>query len=332
MPVKQKILVTGGAGFIGSEFVRQLAIAQKPVTVIDAITYAGDRHRLRSAKGAYTFHAVDIGNSRRLNNVFQREKPHTVVHFAAETHVDRSLQDVAPFIRANIEGTQNLIQASLKHNIKKFVHISTDEIYGQSEKGRFKETAAINPRNPYSATKASAEMLVQSAIHTYKLPGLIIRPANNYGPWQYPEKLIPVVILKATQNRPVPVYGRGEQIREWLHVSDCCAAIRRIMQKGQLGEIYNIGTHFEKNNLTTVKTILSILNKPHSLIAFVKDRPGHDFRYSVNYSKLKALGWRSHISFHQGIKQTIEWYQEHMDWMTSKLEFLEKYWKKVYKS
>ena len=328
---RPKILITGGAGFIGSEFVRQAVKKGQKIVVIDKLTYSGDLERLKEIKGKYTFYKTDICQKAKLEAVIKKEKPDQIVHFAAETHVDRSIQDPLPFIQTNITGTQNLIDLSLKYKVKKFVHISTDEVYGESQKGRFPETAALKPKNPYSATKAAAELMVRAAIKTHHFPAIIIRPANNYGPWQYPEKLIPVIILKALKNRKVPVYGKGKQIREWLHVADCAEGIHLIVKKGKIGEAYNVGTYFERENLVTVKTILKLLKKPASLIEFVADRPGHDFRYSVSYAKIKQLGWSPKITFATGIKQTVQWYLSHLNWMEGKLHLLESYWKNVYK-
>ncbi len=332
MPKSQlKILVTGGAGFIGSEFVRQAAQKGQKIVVVDKLTYAGDLQRLKEIKGRYTFHKVDICQKAKLEAIIKKEKPHTIVHFAAETHVDRSIQDALPFIQTNVTGTQNLIDLSRQHKVKRFLHISTDEVYGESQRGRFLETAALKPKNPYSATKTAAELLVHAAIKTYHFPAIIIRPANNYGPWQYPEKLIPVLILKALKNKKVPVYGKGKQIREWLHVEDCAKGVHLILKKGKIGEAYNIGTYFERENIVTVKTLLKLLVKPKSLIQFVKDRPGHDFRYSVNCAKIKKLGWTPKVTFTSGIKQTAQWYLSHLGWMDKKLHSIEAYWKNVYK-
>ena len=328
---KSKILVTGGAGFIGSEFVRQAINRGQNVVVVDKLTYAGDLERLKEVKGKYTFYKTDIFQKAKLEAVVRKERPHIVVHFAAETHVDRSLQDVEPFIRTNIGGTQNLIDLSQKYNVQKFVQISTDEVYGERLKGRFLETGALRPKNPYSATKASAEFLVWAAVKTYQFPAIIVRPANNYGPWQYPEKLIPVVIMKALSGQKVPVYGKGKQVREWLHVQDCVEGIRFILDRGEIGETYNIGTYFERENITTVQTILQLLGKSERLIQFVQDRQGHDFRYSLDCSKLRRLGWRPKIVFRHGIQQTLQWYLTHYGWMEKKRRVLEIYWKNVYK-
>ncbi len=305
----RRLLVTGGAGFIGSEFVRQGVRRGYQLVVVDCLSYAGDLKRLRQVSRDISFKKIDICDRKKLEALFQAEKFDALVHFAAETHVDRSLKDNLPFIRTNVLGTQNLIDLSLKYGIKSFVHISTDEVYGQSLKGFFKESDPLKPRNPYSVTKTAADLLVQAAIHSFELPAMIIRPANNYGPWQFPEKLIPVVISKALKGQKVPVYGKGHQIREWLHVSDCAEGIFLVLEKGKIGDIYNIGSCFERRNIDTVKTILKCLGKKNDLIQFVPDRPGHDFRYSVDCAKICKLGWRPRVAFEDGIKSTIAWYQ-----------------------
>jgi dTDP-glucose 4,6-dehydratase len=314
----QKILVTGGAGFIGSEFVRQGAKDCRRIVVVDNLSYAGDLARLKDVRGGITFYKVDISQREKLEAVFRKEKPAQVVHFAAETHVDRSIKDARPFLNTNIVGTQNIIECAMKHGVKKMVHISTDEIYGQSTAGWFKETDPIQPRNPYSATKASAELLVNAARLTYGLPAVIVRPSNNYGLWQYPEKFLPVIISNALKDQAIPVYGKGAQIREWLHVSDCARAIYTVLKKGKVGEVYNIGTKFESRNIDTVKNILKLLGKSEDLITFVPDRLGHDFRYSVAWDKLKKLGWSPKVSFKDGIRQTIEWYTKNQRWVERK--------------
>ncbi len=326
------LLVTGGAGFIGSEFVRQAVNNGLNIVVLDKISYSGDLERLSSVKHKIQFYKTDIAQKTALENVFKKVKPTAIVHFAAETHVDRSIHhSIDPFIQANVIGTQNLIELSRKYQIKRFIHISTDEVYGQSRSGKFKENSPISPNNPYSATKASAEMLVKAAIHTFEFPAIIIRPANNYGPWQYPEKFIPVIITKALKGANIPVYGKGLQIREWLHVTDCASAIHFILKKGTIGEAYNIGSYFEKPNIETAKTVLKLLGKNKDQIEFVKDRPGHDFRYSVDCEKLHKLGWKPKVTFKEGISQTVDWYMSHQDWLKKKIDFLEKYWKTVYR-
>lgn len=327
-----KILVTGGAGFIGSEFVRQRVSQGYKIIVLDKLTYAGDLKRLKSIDGKYKFYKVDICNEEKVRAVFKKERPTVVVHFAAETHVDRSIMDVKPFIKTNIEGTNVLIKVSLKYNIKKFIHISTDEVYGEIKRGKFTEESPLRPSNPYSATKASADLLIKAAIRTYKFPAIIIRPSNNYGQWQYPEKFIPVIILKALRNKKIPVYGKGENIREWLHVSDCNKAILTVMKKGKTGEIYNIGSNMEKRNIQVAQTILKSLNKPFTLIQFVKDRPGHDWRYSLSCHKIHKLGWRPLMTFANGINETLFWSQDNFNWLEATLKSLQSYWKKVYKN
>ncbi len=325
-----KLLITGGCGFIGSAFTRQAITSGYKVVVVDKITYAGDEARLRDFKGKYKFYKTDICNEKKISEIVKNEKPDVIIHFAAETHVDRSILDARAFIDTNVSGTQNLINVSRKFKISKFVHISTDEIYGDSKSGTFTETSQLKPSNPYSATKAAADMLVKAAIRTYNFPAIIIRPSNNYGPWQYPEKLVPVVILKALNNQKVPVYGVGAQIREWLFVEDCARGIRLILKKGKIGEAYNIGSYFEKKNLDTVKRILKEVGKPEDLIKFVQDRPGHDFRYSLNCEKVRKLGWRPKVNFESGIKETVKWYLDNLGWTKNKLTVLQKYWKLVY--
>ncbi len=325
-----KILITGGAGFIGSQFVRQSVKKNYKLVVVDKLTYAGDLARLAQVSSKIQFYKTDICDHKKLHAILKKETPNVIIHFAAETHVDRSIQDAAAFIKTNVYGTQNLIDLAREFKIKKFIHISTDEIYGESKSGYFKETDPLKAKNPYSSTKASGELLVQAAVHTFGFPAIIIRPANNYGPWQYPEKLIPVIILKALNNTKVPVYGKGAQIREWLHVTDCASAIDTILQKGKIGEIYNIGSYFEQQNIATVKMILDQLGKSHELIEFIADRLGHDFRYSVDCSKLEKLGWKAKVDFKKGLQETIQWYREHESWLVKKRSFLETYWKKAY--
>jgi len=326
----KNILVTGGAGFIGSEFVRQAVKKGYKVTVIDKLTYAGDLSRLKICQKQVKFNKTDIANKPALSKIFQKLKPQLVIHFAAETHVDRSILDAKAFIDTNVTGTQNLIDLSKKCKVKKFLHISTDEVYGDSLSGTFKETDPLKPNNPYAATKTSAELLVRAAIRTYHFPAIIIRPANNYGPWQYPEKFIPVIIIKALHGQKIPVYGKGLQIREWLYVGDCADAVHVILKKGKIGEIYNIGSYYECPNIKTAKIALKLLGKSEKQIQFVKDRPGHDFRYSVNYAKIKKLGWKPKTSFTKGIRETVDWYQQNIPWLERKFKVLQNYWKKVY--
>lgn len=313
-----KILVTGGAGFIGSEFVRQCVNGPGRVVVVDKLTYAGDLRRLKAVKEKIIFYKADICNRENIDGIFRKERPDFAVHFAAESHVDRSICDAAPFLETNIKGTQVLLDASRKWGLKKFVHISTDEVYGEIKKGQFFETSSFNPNSPYSVSKAASDMLVSAHARTYGLPAVIVRPSNNYGPWQYPEKLIPVVIRRALSNKKVPVYAKGLNVREWLHVCDSAAAILVVMQKGRAGHAYNIGSGEERRNIDTVKAILKLLGKPESLIDFVQDRPGHDIRYSLNTRKIRNdLGWQAKIKFIQGLEDTVKWYLKNRKWVDS---------------
>ncbi|MCP4372881.1 MAG: dTDP-glucose 4,6-dehydratase [Deltaproteobacteria bacterium] len=302
------------------------------VVVVDKLTYAADRERLKEVEGKYTFYNADICNKSSIKDIFEQEKPDKVVHFAAESHVDRSILDSDEFITTNVQGTQILLDRAKESGIDKFIHISTDEVYGDIEKGQFYETTPLNPSSPYSASKAAADLLTQAYMRTFNFPAIILRPSNNYGPWQFPEKFIPVIIYKALKNEKIPVYGKGLNIREWLHVSDCVDAVFKIMGKGKIGEIYNIGSGNERTNIDIVKKILDILEKPHSLLNFVQDRPGHDLRYSVSCTKLKEeLSWATELDFDRGINETVHWYKENFDWLESMVHYLTGYWQKVYK-
>jgi len=328
----KKILVTGGAGFIGSEFIRKSVNKGWDIAVIDDLAYAGDRERLREIGDKFTFFKKNICDKKAVARIFKNEKPDIVVHFAAESHVDRSIQSSEPFIKANVEGTQVMLDSARAAGVEKFVHISTDEVYGDIEKGQFFEHTAFNPSSPYSASKAAADLLVRSYVRTFKFPAVILRPSNNYGPWQYPEKFIPVIIYKALNNEKIPVYGKGLNVREWMHVSDCVNAVFKVISKGKTGEAYNIGSGNEKKNIEVAERILDILDKPRTLIEFVADRPGHDIRYSLNAEKVqRETGWKPVISFDRGIEQTVSWYKEHAYWLNKKIVFLRAYWKKVYK-
>ncbi len=328
-----KLLVTGGAGFIGSEFVRQAVERGFDTAVVDKLTYAGDLERLKSVNEKIRFYKADITNREFMEYIFKTEKPDVIVHWAAESHVDRSILDASPFIDANVKGTQVLLDLSKESNIRLFVNIATDEVYGElGEEGQFYEDTPLVPNSPYSASKASADMLGRAYYRTYGLPVITVRPSNNYGWWQYPEKLIPVVIIKALNNEPIPVYGTGENIREWLFVSDCAEAVFEIIQKGKIGEIYNVGSGQEKRNIDVVRAILNILGKSEDLIEFVKDRPGHDFRYSLSTEKIKKeIGWQAKVKFEEGVEKTVKWYLDNMDWVERKLKHLKDYWEKVYK-
>src|SRR5512135_209510 len=314
-----KILVTGGAGFIGSAFVRSLVRRGHRMVVVDKLTYAGDILRLEDAAASCAFYRVDICDAARLDKILVKEKPSAVVHFAAETHVDRSIRDATPFMTANVAGTQILMDACRRRRIAKFVHISSDEVYGEIRKGSFRENSPFAPNSPYAASKAAADLLVRSYVRTYGFPAMICRPCNNYGPWQYPEKLIPVVIAKALGDHKVPVYGRGANIREWLYVADCADAIFCVLERGRMCEAYNVGSGWSRRNIDTIKTILGLLDKSHSLIQYVKDRPGHDFRYCLDFSRVRRLGWRPAVSPTQGLRSVVAWYRAHQSWLMNKM-------------
>ena len=337
-----KILVTGAAGFIGSAFVRllinklgrllffenKLREGNVPV-VIDKLTYAGDLERLQEVKGKFKFYKTDICDKSRVESIFAKEKPDIVVHFAAESHVDRSIIDAVPFIETNIKGTQIIIDACRKHNVKRFIFISTDEVYGEIANGKFSENSPIRPNSPYAASKAAADLLVQAYIRTNKFPAIIIRPSNNYGPWQYPEKLISLSILKILDGAKIPVYGKGQNMREWLYVEDCAAGILKIMHKGKIGEVYNLGSAQESKNINTVKLLLKTLKVSQDRFEFVKDRLGHDLRYSLNSNKLyQRLGWRPNVLLAQGLRFTVDWSLTHQAWLKNKLNDINKLYNK----
>ena len=331
-----KVLVTGGAGFIGSAVVRYL-INETDNTVIniDKLTYAGHLESVEpiADSSRYHFEQVDICNTEKVQRIFDDYRPDSIIHLAAESHVDRSIDGSAEFIRTNIVGTHNLLKVSkeyyegLGHNEKerfRFLHVSTDEVYGElGKEGFFKETTSYDPRSPYSASKASSDHLARAWFHTYNFPVLITNCSNNYGPYQFPEKLIPVVILKALQGADIPVYGDGTNVRDWLYVDDHARALLNVLKEGSLGETYNIGGHNEKKNIDVVKTICSILDELQpkadgsyeDQITFVTDRPGHDFRYAIDATKIEAeLGWTPEETFESGIEATIKWYLENIDW------------------
>jgi len=314
-----KILITGGAGFIGSAFVRLAAKNGHKAVIIDKLTYAGDLARLNEAKGKFKFYKTDICDKAKVERIFKQEKPQTVVHFAAESHVDRSILDAKAFMETNTIGTHILLDVARKYKIKRFIHTSTDEVYGEISKGQFTEDSPLNPNSPYAASKAAADLLVKSYIRTFKFPAIIVRPSNNYGPWQYPEKLIPLAILKILRNQRVPVYAKGENIREWLYVEDCAKGIMQILQKGRTGQIYNLGSNEEKENIEVVKTILKILHASEKMIEFIKDRPGHDIRYRLDSKKAyREINWRPEIKFEEGIKFTVYWCLKNRNWLFSK--------------
>lgn len=317
----KKVLVTGGAGFIGGNFVHYM-VAKYPeyhIFNLDALTYAGDltKHQKIEGKSNYTFVHTDITKSLEIHKLFEKEQFDYVVHFAAESHVDRSIREPEVFIRTNILGTQILLEAAKRIGVQKFVHISTDEVYGELDFDPdtfFTEETPLQPNSPYSASKASSDFLVRSYYETFDLPVNITRCSNNYGPYHFPEKLIPLTISRIINDEPVPIYGDGKHIRDWLHVEDHCSAIDLVLHKGELGEVYNIGGHNEKTNLEVVQTIIKALGKSEELIQYVPDRLGHDRRYAIDPSKLERLGWVPVYSFDSGIQQTITWYLENQIW------------------
>ncbi|MBI5347242.1 MAG: dTDP-glucose 4,6-dehydratase [Candidatus Aenigmarchaeota archaeon] len=305
-----KLLVTGGAGFIGSNFVNLFA-EKYDITVLDKLTYCGCMENLRDVMNKITFVKADVCDAAAVEKAIK--DCDAVVHYAAQSHVDRSITDSDVFIKTNVLGTHTMLEAARKHDVR-FVHISTDEIYGQIESGSWTEQSPLCPRNPYSASKAAADMLAQAYFTTYGLPVVITRSSNNFGPRQFPEKIIPLFITNALNNRSLPVYGDGMNVRDWLYVIDNCEAIEMVMHKGKPGEAYNIGGGNEMPNIEITKLILSRLNKPESLITFVKDRPGHDKRYSLDFSKIKKLGWQPRFSFEDAMKQTVDWYVDNRWW------------------
>jgi dTDP-glucose 4,6-dehydratase len=339
----KKLLVTGGCGFIGANFIRQV-LSEQPVECLvnlDKLTYAGNLDNLNGFEDDSRFRFVrgDICDQELLEQLFREEQIDTVVHFAAESHVDRSITGPGEFVRTNIQGTFALLEAarqawagSAAPASRRFLHVSTDEVYGSlGETGYFTETTPYDPRSPYSASKASSDHLVSAYGHTYGLPVLITNCSNNYGPYQFPEKLIPLIINNARHGKDLPVYGDGKNVRDWLFVGDHCQAIWTVLENGRIGETYNIGGNSEKQNIEVVETICDLLdakvgllpsNRPRrNLIRFVKDRAGHDRRYAIDASKIRdELGWKPAVDFTRGIEQTIDWYLEHGDWMASVLD------------
>ncbi|MCU7557547.1 dTDP-glucose 4,6-dehydratase [Macrococcus capreoli] len=320
----KKVLVTGGAGFIGGNFVHYMLDKYEDYKIynLDKLTYAGEltKHKDVENDERYNFVHADIADSKTIFDLFDEEKFDYVVHFAAESHVDRSIEDPSIFIKTNVLGTQVLLDAALKNNVTKFVHVSTDEVYGElpfDKSTFFTEQTPLNPNSPYSASKASSDLLVRAYHETYNMPINITRCSNNYGPYHFPEKLIPLTIKRANNDEKIPVYGNGLNVRDWLHVSDHCSAIDLVLHEGTIGEVYNVGGHNERTNIEVVKTILSALNKSEDLIEFVEDRKGHDKRYAIDPTKLENLGWKPKYNFDNGITQTIQWYKDNVDWIES---------------
>jgi dTDP-glucose 4,6-dehydratase len=316
------VFVTGGCGFIGSNFIHYLLDADPTVSVLnyDRLTYAGNPANLADLADnpRYRFVQGDIADADGVRKVVS-EGVSAIFNFAAESHVDRSIHDAAPFVRTNILGTQVLLDAAREFHIARYLQVSTDEVYGSlGPAGSFTEDTPLAPNSPYAASKASADLLVRSYAHTFGLPALITRCSNNYGPYQFPEKLLPLFITNLLHDEPVPVYGDGLHVRDWIHVRDHCAALDRVWRQGQVGEVYNVGGRCERTNLELTHQLLEIMGKPRSLLCHVKDRLGHDRRYAIDSGKIeRALGWRPVISFEEGLRATVQWYREHLDWVAN---------------
>jgi dTDP-glucose 4,6-dehydratase len=339
-----KYFVTGGAGFIGSNFIRYLLNHYHDIQILnfDSLTYAGNLNNLEDIESdsRHSFVKGDLSEAKELENAFHNFEPDFVINFAAESHVDRSIVHPDIFVKSNIWGVQNLLQVSLDHGIEKYLQISTDEVYGSLGKtGIFTEKSPFDPRSPYSASKASADLLTQAYFHTFSLPVNITRCSNNYGPYQFPEKLIPLTILNSLNGRKIPVYGDGLNVRDWIHVEDHCSAVDIVLHKGIPGEVYNVGANNERSNIEIVKLIIQILAElrpnlkiSEKLISYIEDRKGHDRRYAIDSAKIqKELKWKPSISFEYGLKDTVRWYLDHYDWLDSIITkgYLE-YYQKVY--
>jgi dTDP-glucose 4,6-dehydratase len=315
-----RILVTGGAGFIGSNFIRHLLTSRRDIHVLnfDKLTYAGNPESLSdlASDPRYDFVLGDINDPAAVSDLFKRGFD-ALVNFAAETHVDRSIEDASPFLRTNVCGAQCLLEAARASKLPRFVHISTDEVYGSAPDGTsFSEETILDPRSPYAASKASADHFVAAYANTFAVSAIILRCTNNYGPFQFPEKLVPLMIANAQENKALPIYGDGMQERDWLFVEDYCRAILLALEKGKAGEVYNVSAGAPQPNLKIVKTILKHLGKPETLIQYVKDRPGHDRRYALDSSKIqRELGWQPQVLFEDGIRRTIDWYGLHPSWL-----------------
>ena len=323
-------LVTGGAGFIGSNYIRFLLQQYSEIHIVnlDKLTYAGNLRNLSDIEHdpRYSFVKADLCNRTELNDIFGRFNPEYVINFAAESHVDRSILQPSVFIQSNVLGVQNLLEVSLKFGVNKYLQISTDEVYGSlGSKGLFTEKSPLDPRSPYSASKASADLLTQAYFHTFNLPINITRCSNNYGPYQFPEKLIPLTILNCLNGEKIPVYGDGLNVRDWIHVDDHCSAIDLVLQRGTAGEIYNIGAQNERSNIEIVKLIIQILANlrpdlkiSENLISYVDDRKGHDRRYAIDSTRIQSvLNWKAKIEFIEGLTETIKWYIDNKEWLIS---------------
>ena len=330
------LLVTGGAGFIGSNFIHYVLETYPECKIInlDKLTYAGNLDNLKDIEDntRYEFIKGDIRDRDLVDDVFKRVQG--VVHFAAETHVDRSIVDAGEFVLTDVYGSFVLLEALKDSDIEFFLHVSTDEVYGSRDEGFFNEEDALNPSSPYAASKAGADRLAYSYFVTYGLPILIVRPSNNYGPYQYPEKFIPLFVTNAIEDNSLPLYGKGENVRDWLHVDDHCRAIDTVIKKGKNGEVYNIGANQEVQNIDVARNIVKALEKTEDLIQFVTDRLGHDRRYALDCKKIHSLGWKPEIEFSNGLASTVQWYAENRDWWTKikeKNEEFKMFYKEYYK-
>jgi len=330
-----KILVTGGAGFIGSNFIRHVLQRNTDLSIVnfDKLTYAGNLANLHSVAHhlQYQFVKGDICDAPAVEAAMHGCD--AVVHFAAESHVDRSIYEPAPVIQTNVTGTFTLLEVARRLSVSRFVHISTDEVYGDiPPRVRAREDDSLQPSSPYSASKAASDLLVRSYVRTYKFPALLTRSSNNYGPYQFPEKFLPLMITNALQDEPLPIYGDGKQQRDWLHVEDNCRGILAVLERGRIGEVYNIGGSHVEENLSMAKRLLRLTGKPETLLSYVADRPGHDRRYALDSAKIQSeLGWKPEISLEDGIRQTIEWYQDNGKWLSDVrageyLSYYEKYY------
>ncbi len=309
-----KILITGGAGFIGCNFVRHMLKEHpdKKIVVLDKLTYAGRLENLEEIKDRIEFVKGDICDKKIVEQAMK--DCDEIVNFAAESHVDRSITSPEDFVRTDVLGVFTLLEEARRRDIKRFVQISTDEVYGSTVSGSFSELDNLDPSSPYSASKAGGELLARSYVRTYGMNVVVTRSSNNYGPFQYPEKLIPVLIIKALNDQPLPIYGKGLNVRDWLHVEDNCRAIDIVLQKGKAGDVVNIGSSNEVPNIEVAKMILKYMNKPENLITYVTDRPGHDFRYSLTWERIKELGWSPKFKFEDGLRETVKWYLDNGPW------------------
>ncbi|MCJ7654216.1 MAG: dTDP-glucose 4,6-dehydratase, partial [Dehalococcoidia bacterium] len=330
-----KLLVTGGVGFIGSNFIRHIRQEHPDweITNLDKLTYAGNLENLKDIQDQTGYHFVkgDIAD-RKLVDKLLGQGFDVIVNFAAESHVDRSIMDASPFIETNVKGTQVLLEGAKNHGIQRFLQVSTDEVYGSIDSGRFTEESTLSPNSPYSASKAAADLLCRAYFKTHHLPAIITRCTNNFGPYQFPEKLIPLAITNALEDKPIPVYGDGLNIRDWIFVADHCRALDVVIQKGQPGEIYNVGGGNEKTNLELIRKLLELLDKPQSLMQFVTDRPAHDRRYALDCGKIaRELGWKPAYSFEKALSATVDWYLKNESWWRSiKSGEYVKYYERMY--